>query len=104
MAINLVKNTINGVNLIKIRHFWGKWPKFAHFGGQNDVIGQPLGEIRQQILSLKVSTGWPLYFLPQIPGFPGHFQDIFSPFTGHFCLFFSPKIEKVIKSKKHFSG
>ena len=34
MYINLVKNVINVINLVKICHFWWKWAKI---GGQNDV-------------------------------------------------------------------
>ena len=40
MDIYLVENVINGVNLVKIGHFWWKWLKLGHFGGQNDVICQ----------------------------------------------------------------
>ena len=32
MDINLVKNVINGVNLVKIGRFWRKWSKLGHFG------------------------------------------------------------------------
>ena len=32
MDINLVKNVINGVNLVKIGHFWWKYSKLGHFG------------------------------------------------------------------------
>ena len=43
--ITLAKNVINGVNLVKIGHFWAKWSKFGDFGGQNEVIGQNLGKV-----------------------------------------------------------
>ena len=36
----MVKNVINGFNLVKIGHFWRKWSKVAYFGSQNDVICQ----------------------------------------------------------------
>ena len=45
MDRNLVKNIINGVNLVKIGHFWRKWSKLGHFNGQNDVIDQTLGKL-----------------------------------------------------------
>ena len=58
MDINLVKNDINGVNLVKIDHFWWKWSKSGHF----DIFWAPkrrhmstFGEIGQTIFSLKVS-------------------------------------------------
>ena len=38
----IVKNVINGVNLVKIGHFWSKWLKLGHFGDQNDVLSQNL--------------------------------------------------------------
>ena len=31
MVINLVKSVINGVNLVKIGHFWWKWSKIGSF-------------------------------------------------------------------------
>ena len=43
MDIYLVKNDINGVNLVKIGHFWWKWSNLGHFGGKNDVISQNFG-------------------------------------------------------------
>ena len=39
MDRNLVKNVINGLNLVKIGHFWLKWSNLGYFGDQNDVIG-----------------------------------------------------------------
>ena len=36
--INLVKNVINGVNLVKIGHFLWKLSILGHFGPQNDPI------------------------------------------------------------------
>ena len=30
---------------MKIGHFWRKWSKLAHFGGQNDVIVQNFGKM-----------------------------------------------------------
>ena len=44
MDRNLVKNVINGVNLVKIGHFWSKWSKLGHFGGKNDIICRHLGK------------------------------------------------------------
>ena len=39
------KNDINGVILVKIGHFWWKWSKLGHFGGQNDVICLNVGKV-----------------------------------------------------------
>ena len=47
MDINLVKNAINGVNFVKIGHFWG----------QNDATGQNSGKFVKK-LSLKVSKNY----------------------------------------------
>ena len=44
-GLNFGKNVINGVNFVKISHFWLKWSKFAHFGSQNDVRVQNLGKV-----------------------------------------------------------
>ena len=55
MDINLVKNVINGVNLVKIGHFWSKCTKFGHFGGQNDVIGKNFGAGRKYFFLKTVS-------------------------------------------------
>ena len=54
MDINLDEYVINGTNLDKIGHFWSKWSKLGHFGGQNDVIGQNLGIVVKKLF-LKVS-------------------------------------------------
>ena len=35
-------------------HFWWKGWNLGHFGGQNDVIVQNLGEYGEQIVSVKV--------------------------------------------------
>ena len=40
IIITLVKSVINGLNLVKLSHFWWKWSKLGHFVGQNDVIIQ----------------------------------------------------------------
>ena len=58
MDINVVKIVNNGVNSVKIGHFWYKWPKFRHFGGQNDVIGQKLGKVAKKFFS----KFWKNYF------------------------------------------
>ena len=50
MDINLVKNVINDVNLVKIGHFWSKWSKLGHFGGKNDVICQNLAKVVKNCL------------------------------------------------------
>ena len=42
---NLGQNVINGVNLVKIGHFWWKYSKLGHFGGQNVPICQNLGKL-----------------------------------------------------------
>ena len=46
MDINLVKNVINGVNLVKIGHFFGEHGQnCAILAVKNDVIGQKLGKL-----------------------------------------------------------
>ena len=55
MAINLVKNVINGVNLVKVGNFWSK---LGHFGGQNDVICQNLGKVIKSFFSLNDSKNY----------------------------------------------
>ena len=48
MDKNLVKNVINGVNLVKIGHFdqnGHNWVILAYFGGQNDFICQNLVKV-----------------------------------------------------------
>ena len=51
MDKNLVKNVINGVNLVKIGHFLWKWPKLGRFLDQNDVIGQNLMKLGKNFIS-----------------------------------------------------
>ena len=48
---NLVKNVINGVNLVKMGHFILKWPKLANSWCKNDVICQIFLERGQKYLS-----------------------------------------------------
>ena len=58
MDRNVVKNVINGVNLVKIGHFCENGQNrviLAYFGGQNDVICKKFGESGQIIFSLNVS-------------------------------------------------
>ena len=50
MDRNVVKNVINGVNLVKIGHSWWNWSKLGHFGGQNDVICQNFGKVLKESL------------------------------------------------------
>ena len=45
MGIYLVKNVINGVNLVKIGHFCENGKNGVIFGSKNDVIGQNLGKV-----------------------------------------------------------
>ena len=48
MDLNVVKNAINGGNLVKIGHIWWKWSKLCYFGiiwGQNAVICQTFGKV-----------------------------------------------------------
>ena len=51
--INLVKNAINVVNLVKIGRFWWKWSKLGHFWGKNHVICQNLGKVVKLFFPLK---------------------------------------------------
>ena len=55
------KNVINGVNLVKIGHFWWKWSKLGHFGiiwGSKCRHMSTFREISPIILSLKVSKNY----------------------------------------------
>ena len=58
MDMKLAKNVINGVKLVKVGHFWSKWSKLGHFGGQNDVICQSLGKVVKKIFTVKVSKNY----------------------------------------------
>ena len=49
MDINLVKNAINGVNLVKMS-FLMKMVNLGHFGDQNDVIGPPFKSVSKVFL------------------------------------------------------
>ena len=61
MDLNVVKNAINWVNLVKIGHFWWKWSKLGHFGiiwGLKCHHMTKFWEIGPIILSLKVSKNY----------------------------------------------
>ena len=59
--IKLVKTIINGINLVKLGHFWWKWSKSGHFG----IFWAPkwrhtwkFGESGQNLYSLNVSKNY----------------------------------------------
>ena len=43
--MSYVKIVINGLNLVKIGHFWWKWSKSGHFWGQKGATGQNVGKV-----------------------------------------------------------
>ena len=49
MDINLVKNVINGVNLVKVGRFLVKMVKIGSFWGQNRASGQNLGKVVKKV-------------------------------------------------------
>ena len=57
MHRNVVKNVINGVNLVKICHFWWKLSKLGHFGGKITSYVKISGKW-SNIFSLKVSKNY----------------------------------------------
>ena len=109
MDINLVKNVINGVNLVKIWHFWWKWSKLDHFGiilGSKCLHKSKFWEIGTIILSLKVSKNYFSQVYGQKCGKNfingvnlvkiSHFWWKYSK-SGHFVIFWAPKWRHVSK-------
>ena len=61
MDINLVKNVINWVDLVKIGHIWRKWSKLSHFGiiwGSKCLYMSKFWESGPIIFFLKVSKNY----------------------------------------------
>ena len=105
MDINLIKNVINGVNLVKIGLFWWKWSKLGHLGPK--LRHRPkFRERGHKNLSLKISKNYFCKVYGQkfgrnaINGFDlvkiGHFWWKRSKLC-HFDIFWGPKLRHVSK-------